>query len=516
MRVYLPVRLHSAPVTVKEAQPQAPVGRLDRYFKISERESTVGREIRGGLATFFTMGYIVVLNPLIIGTVADKDGQFLGDLTEPGASIPLVAAATALVAGLLTLAMGLFGRYPFAMAAGLGLNAVVAFSLAGVMSWEDAMGIVVLEGLVITVLVLTGFRVAVFRAIPASLKSAIAVGIGLFLALIGFVDAGFVRRIPGALGEASVPLQLGGTGSLTGWPTLVFVFGLLLTTVLVARKVKGAILIGILSTTVVAIIVEALAKVGPYNKGPGPDGRPVINPDGWQLNVPAVPDKVVGKPDLGLVGDFSLFGSFERVGITAALLFIFTIMLADFFDTMGTVVGVGAEGKLLDKEGNLPGIRNVLLVDSVGAAAGGAGSVSSNTTYVESAAGVAEGARTGLASVVTGLLFLVAMFFAPLVTIVPFEAATPALVVVGFLMVTQIRHIDMDDYDVAIPAFLTIVLMPFAYSITVGIGAGFISYVAIKAARRRFAEIHPLMWLIAVLFVLYFALEPVKSVLGVS
>ncbi|MEU5882654.1 NCS2 family permease [Spirillospora sp. NPDC047279] len=488
---------------------------LDRYFKISERGSTVPREIRGGLATFFTMAYIVVLNPLILGTVADADKQFLGDLTTPGAAIPLVAAATALVAGVLTLGMGVIGRYPFAMAAGLGLNAVVAYSLASGMSWEDAMGIIVLEGIIIGILVITGFRVAVFRAIPSGLKTAIAVGIGFFIALIGFVDAGFVRRIPGAVGEANVPLQLGATGSLSGWPTLVFVFGLLLTVLLVALRVKGAILIGILATTVVAMVVEAIAEVGPYNKGPGPDGKPQINPDGWQLNVPELPDKIAGTPDLSLVGQFSLFGSFERVGVTAAILFVFTVMLADFFDTMGTVVGVGKEADALDEKGDLPGIRNVLLIDSAGAAAGGAASVSSNTTYIESAAGVAEGARTGLASVVTGGLFLVAMFFAPLVTVVPFEAATPALVVVGFLMMTQIKHIDLNDYDIAIPAFLTIVLMPFAYSITVGIGAGFISYVAIKAARRRFAEIHPLMWLIAALFVLYFALDPLREILGV-
>ncbi|RAY11004.1 NCS2 family permease [Actinomadura craniellae] len=506
----------SSEKTAETVESRPPSGGLDRYFKISERGSTVSREVRGGLATFFTMAYIVVLNPLIIGTVADRDGQFLGDLTQPGASIPLVAAATALVAGLLTIAMGVIGRYPFAMAAGLGLNAVVAFGIASGMSWEDAMGIVVLEGLVIAVLVLTGFRVAVFHAIPMGLKAAIAVGIGLFIALIGFVDAGFVRRIPGAVGEAAVPLQLGATGSLSGWPTLVFVVGLLLTVLLVALRVKGAILIGIVATTVFAILVEWIAKVGPYNAGPGPDGKPVINPDGWQLNVPELPGDVIGSPDLRLIGDFSLFGSFERAGVVAALLFVFTVMLADFFDTMGTVVGVGTEGKMLDEKGNLPGVRNVLLVDSVGAAAGGAGSVSSNTTYIESAAGVAEGARTGLASVVTGVLFLVAMFFAPLVTIVPFEAASPALVVVGFLMMAQIRHIDFGDHDIAIPAFLTIVLMPFTYSITAGIGAGFIGYVVIKAARRRFAEIHPLMWLIAALFVVYFALEPVKELLGVG
>ncbi|WP_233358938.1 NCS2 family permease [Thermomonospora amylolytica] len=503
-------------MNAQEAQVKESRSGLDRYFRITERGSTVGREVRGGLATFFTMAYIVVLNPLIIGTVADADGRFLGDSTQPGGAIPLVAAATALIAGLLTIAMGVIGRYPLAMAAGLGLNAVLAFSVASGMSWEDAMGIVVLEGLVILVLVLTGFRTAVFHAIPPELKTAIAVGIGLFIALIGFVDAGFVRRIPGAVGEVTVPVQLGATGSLSGWPTLVFCVGLLLTALLVARRVRGAILIGIVATTVFAVIVEAIAEVGPFNAGPGPDGKPVINPDGWQLNVPKLPEDVVGAPNLSLLGDFSLFGSFERVGVVAALLFVFTIMLADFFDTMGTVVGVGAEAGLLDERGNLPGVRNVLLVDSVGAAAGGAGSVSSNTTYIESAAGVAEGARTGLASVVTGALFLVAMFFSPLVAIVPFEAATPALVVVGFLMMTQIRNIDFSDYDVAIPAFLTIVLMPFTYSITAGIGAGFIAYVVIKAARRRFAEIHPLMWLIAALFVIYFALDPVKEFLNVA
>jgi len=502
-------------VNAQQAQAAETRSGLDKYFKITERGSTVAREVRGGLATFFTMAYIVVLNPLIIGTVADADGQFLGDSTQPGGAIPLVAAATALIAGLLTIAMGVIGRYPLAMAAGLGLNAVLAFSVASGMSWEDAMGIVVLEGLIILLLVLTGFRTAVFHAIPPELKTAIAVGIGLFIALIGFVDAGFVRRIPGAEGESTVPVQLGATGSLSGWPTLVFCVGLLLTAFLVARRVKGAILIGIVATTVFAMIVEAFAKVGPFNAGPGPDGKPVINPDGWQLNVPTLPDEVVSVPDLSLLGEFSLFGSFERVGVVAALLFVFTIMLADFFDTMGTVVGVGAEAGLLDKQGNLPGVRNVLIVDSIGAAAGGAGSVSSNTTYIESAAGVAEGARTGLASVVTGALFLVAMFFSPLVTIVPFEAATPALVVVGFLMMTQIRNIDFSDYDVAIPSFLTIVLMPFTYSITAGIGAGFIAYVVIKAARRRFAEIHPLMWLIAVLFVIYFALDPIKELLNV-
>lgn len=473
-----------------------PTGRLDGYFSISLRGSTVERELRGGLATFFTMAYIVVLNPIIIGTVPDVDGRVLG--------IPTVAAVTALVAGVMTILMGVVGKYPFAIATGLGLNAFVAFGIASRMSWADAMGLVVLEGLVITVLVLTGFRTAVFHAIPPHLKTAIGVGIGLFIALIGFVDAGFVRRT----GVGPVPVELGVGTQLRGWPTLVFVLGLLLTIVLVVRKVKGAILIGIVATTVLAIIVEAVADIGPAFT---PDA---VNPVGWQLNVPALPDEVVSTPDLSLLGQFSLFGSFAEVGVVTALLIVFTLMLADFFDTMGTVVGVGGEAGLLDENRNLPGIDRVLLVDSVAAVAGGAASTSSNTTYIESAAGVGEGARTGLASVVTGALFLVAMLFTPLVTIVPYEAATPALVVVGFLMFAQIRTIDLSDYAIAIPTFLTVVVMPFTYSITNGIGAGFVSYAVIRLAQGRAREVHPLLWIVTALFVLYFAIGPIQDLLA--
>jgi adenine/guanine/hypoxanthine permease len=477
--------------------------RLDRYFEITARGSTVAREVRGGLATFFTMAYIVVLNPLIIGTVRDGDGQLLGGAPSPEVSIGLVAAVTALVAGVMTILMGVVGRYPFALATGLGLNAFVALSLASQMSWADAMGIVVLEGLVITVLVLTGLRTAVFHAIPAELKTAISVGIGLFIALIGFVDAGFVRSttIP------TPPIGLGIGGNLQGWPTLVFVVGLLATAVLMARRVTGAILLGILGTTVLAVVVERLARAGAASKD---------NPDGWALVVPELPDRLAETPDLALLGDFSLLGSFERVGVVAALLFVFTLLLADFFDTMGTIVGVGAQGGMLDENGQLPGVERVLVVDSLAAAAGGAASTSSNTTYIESAAGVGEGARTGLASVVTGVLFLLAMFLTPLVQVVPFEAATPALVIVGFLMLTQIRDIDFTDYGLAIPAFLTMVVMPFTFSITNGIGAGFISYVTIRVFQGRAREVHPLMWVAAALFVVYFAIAPIEDLLGVA
>jgi len=454
------------------------------------------------------MAYIVVLNPLIIGTQADSTGAFLGGGGKP--NLPLVAAATALVAGVMTLLMGVVANYPLALATGLGLNAFVTFGIAKLpgMTWPDAMGLIVLEGIIITVLVLTGFRKAVFRAIPAELKTAISVGIGLFITIIGLVDSGIVRK-PSA---GPVPVELGVGGFLAGWPMLVFVIGLLSIIVMLVRRVKGAILIGIVGATVLAIVVEAVGKIGSQVDATGK----LVNPTGWGLNVPKLPSQLADTPDFGLLGHFSLLGSFGKIGAVSAILLVFTLLLADFFDTMGTMVAIGAEAGLLDKEGNPPNSQKILIVDSLAAVAGGAGSVSSNTAYIESAAGVGEGARTGLASVVTGLLFLVATFLAPLVSVVPYEAATPALVVVGFLMMQQVRGIDWEDVEIAIPAFLTIVLMPFTYSITAGIGAGFVVYVLLKIVRGKSGMVHPLLWAISALFVVYFALDPIKNVLGVG
>ncbi len=485
--------------TVAGAPPR---NAIDRYFKITERGSTIGTEIRGGLVTFFTMSYIIVLNPLIIGTVQDGSGNFLGGGDAP--NIAMIAATTALVAGVMSILMGVIANFPLALAAGLGLNAVVTYSIASLpdMTWPDAMGIVVLEGIIILVLVLTGFREAVFRAVPMELKTAISVGIGLFIAFIGLVDSGFVR-IPFS---QATPVELGIGGSLGSWPLLVFVVGLFLAVILMARKVKGAILIAIVSATVLAVIVEAIGKIGPQS---------AENAAGWELNVPTIPDSVVATPDFSLVGQFSLFGSVEKIGIVAVVLLVFSVMIADFFDTMGTMVAVGGEAGLLDKGGNPPRTKQILIVDSLAAAAGGAGSVSSNTSYVESASGVGDGARTGLASVTTGVAFLLATFLSPLVDMVPFEAATPALVVVGFLMVMQVSGIDWKNFEVAVPAFLTIILMPFSYSITVGIGAGVISFIVIKLAMGKWRKVHPLMWVAGALFVVYFLLGPIKSWLGV-
>jgi adenine/guanine/hypoxanthine permease len=468
---------------------------LDRFFLISQRGSTVTRELRGGLVTFFTMAYIVVLNPLIIGTQADSTGAFLGG-GDIGRAKLLVAAATALVAGVMTILMGVVANYPLALATGLGLNAFVAFGIAKLpgMTWPDAMGLVVIEGIIITILVLTGFRRAVLRAVPTQLKTAISVGIGLFITFIGLVDAGFVRKPSGP-----VPVELGVGGFLSGWPMLVFVVGLFGIIAMLVLRVKGAILIGIIGATILAIIIEAVFHVGSQTDATGQ----VVNPTGWGLNVPTLPSTIVDVPDFGLLGQFSLLGSFSKIGFVAALLLIFTLMLADFFDTMGTMVAIGAAAGLLDKEGDPPNSQRILTVDSLAAVAGGAASVSSNTSYIESASGVGEGARTGLASVTTGVLFLLATFLA-------------ALVIVGFLMMQQVKGITWDDLEIAIPAFLTIVLMPFTYSITAGIGAGFVTYVFIKLIRRKAGSIHPLMWVVAILFVVYFALEPIKALLHVD
>ncbi|WP_020669986.1 NCS2 family permease [Amycolatopsis nigrescens] len=485
------------------AEPStAEKSRFDRFFKISERGSTTGREVRGGLVTFVTMAYIVVLNPLIIGSFSAEDAGAHKDLF--GGILPAgqVAAVTALVAGVLSILFGLVANYPFALATGLGINSLLAVSIAPQMSWPAAMGLVVVNGLVVLLLVVTGVRTMVFNAVPNQLKAAIAVGIGLFICLIGLVDAGFVRRIPDAA-KTTVPVGLGINGSIASWPTAVFVFGLVVTGILVAKRVKGAILIGVLAGTVVSIVVEAIVQAGP-SKG--------VDPKGWNLGYPALPDQVAGLPDLALLGNFN-FDAWTQVPALTAALLVFTLVLTDFFDTIGTMTGLGKEAGLIGKDGQLPNVGKALFVDGLGAVGGGVASSSSNTVFVESASGIAEGARTGLANVVTGLLFLAAMFFTPLYEVVPVEAAAPALVVVGALMIRQITEIDFGDFSIALPAFLTIVVTPFTYSIANGIGAGFVSYVLIQAATGKARRVHPLMWIVAVAFVVYFVMGPIQAAL---
>ncbi|MBC2639741.1 NCS2 family permease [Rhodococcus sp. NPDC056960] len=474
---------------------------LDNYFKITERGSTVGTEIRGGVVTFVAMAYIVVLNPLILGSFSAEDAVAKTDVLGNILPVNEVAAVTALVAGLMSIVFGIVANYPFAIAAGLGINSLLAVTIAPQVTWPEAMGLVVIDGIIIVVLALTGFRTAVFNAIPAELKSAIAAGIGMFIAFIGLVDAGFVRRIPDAAGT-TVPVGLGINGSISSWPTVTFVFGVLLMGVLVVRKVRGGLLIGIVVTTVLAAIIEAVAGVGP-SLG--------VNPHGWNLSVPTAPDVLVELPDLSLVGDVSIFGAFTRIGVLAASLLVFTLVLANFFDAMGTMTGLGKEAGLTDEDGNLPNVGRALVVEGTGAIVGGGASASSNTVFVESASGIAEGARTGLANVVTGLLFLAAMFLTPLYSVVPIEAAAPALVVVGAMMIGQVRDIDFTRFSIALPAFLTIAVMPFTYSIANGIGVGFVSWVVLNAASGGIKKIHPLMWVVAILFVAYFAVEPITD-----
>lgn len=483
----------AASTTAPTPTGQGGRGVLDRWFELTARGSTLGREIRGGLVTFFAMAYIIALNPAIIGTVPDINGNLITGQPPSDANIAVakaaVAAATALIAGVMTILMGVVGRYPLALAAGLGLNALLAYTLAPMMTWPQAMGLVVLEGALITVLVLTGFRTAVFRAVPAFMRAAISVGIGVFITFVGLVDGGVIRPAQGT------PVTLGINGSLMGWPIAIFLFGLLLGSVLYARNVRGGLLISIAVATVVAVIVQNVHPLGTMTGGATA---------GWKSNPP-----VIGSwsaPDFQLLGNVDIFGAFTQRHLTVlgVVLLIFSLLLADFFDTMGTVVAVGAEGRLLDGNGNPPHLTGILVIDSLAAMAGGLGSSSSNTSYVESISGVAEGARTGIASIITGACFLVAIVASPVVSLIPAEAVSPVLVIVGALMMSNVTEINWSRMEQAIPAFLTIVFMPFAYSITVGIGIGFIMLVVLEIAKGRAREVHPLMWVVSAAFVLYF------------
>ncbi len=474
---------------------------LDRYFHITQRGSTVGTEIRAGVVTFFAMAYIVILNPLILGTTEDVNGDTLG--------IPQVAAATALAAGVMTIAFGLIARYPFGIASGLGLNTLVAVTLvAGEgLTWPEAMGLVVLDGIVIFILAVSGFRTAVFRAIPPSMKAAMGVGIGMFISIIGLVDAGFVRRVPDEAGT-TVPVTLGIDGSIASWPTLTFVLGLIICGFLVIRRIRGGLFLGILATTIIAMIVEALTDSGASFE----DGEP--NPTGWSLAIPVIPDSLGGLPDLSIVGAVDIFGAFTRIGVIAATLLVFTLVLANFFDAMGTMTALGKQAKLSDADGNLPGMKKALVVEGLGAVVGGATSSSSATVFADSSAGVADGARTGLANIVTGVLFLLAMFLTPLYEVVPIEAAAPVLVIVGAMMMAQVTDIDWTKFHIALPAFLTIVVMPFTYSIANGIGVGFIAFSLMTVAAGKARDVHWIMWLISALFIVYFGMDPILEAIG--
>ena len=470
------------------------MNRLDRFFEISARKSTVAAEVRGGVVTFIAMAYIIVLNPIILSGAEDVAGHKLG-FTQ-------VSAMTSLAAGVMTILFGVIARLPFAFAAGLGINSFLATTVVGSLTWPEAMGLVVIDGLIIVLLAVTGLRRMMFDAVPIQLKVAIAAGIGLFILFIGLVDGGLV----GSTGEPSPPvgLGIGGTGSINTVPTLVFVFTLFVTGILVVRRVRGGILIGLVAGTVVAVVIEAIWHLGPAVERPG----------GWNLSVPTLSESPFELPDLSLVGDVSL-GSFGRIGVLAAVMLLFTLVFANFFDAMGSFTGLAREAELADAQGTFPRLRSALIVEGAGAIVGGATSSSSNTVFVESGAGIEEGARTGLANLVTGALFLAAMFVAPLASIVPTEVAAAALVVVGVMMTSQLRHIDISEFSVALPVVLTVATMPFSYSIANGIGVGFIAWVVLRTAAGKVREISPLLWIVAAGFVLYFARGWIESLIGI-
>lgn len=465
---------------------RVPAGRswLDRYFHISRRGSTVAREVRGGVTTFMAMAYILLLNPLIL---SGKDVQ--GDTLGQKALI----TATAFAAALTTLLMGFVGKVPLALAAGLSVSGVLSAQVVPNMTWPQAMGMCVLYGVVIMLLVVTGLREMIMNAIPLALKHGITMGIGLFIALIGFYKSGFVHQGKGT------PLSLGPAGQLIGWPVLLFAGTLLLIFMLQARNVPGAILIGIVSGTVVAAVLNGLG---------------VIDPRQWASGAPELHGGAVSMPDFSLFGHIG-FGGWDKVGGMTVAVIVFTLVLAGFFDAMATIIGVGTEAGLADDKGRMPGLSKALFIDGAGGAIGGLTGGSGQTVFIESATGVGEGARTGLASAVTGLLFAACLFFTPVTAIVPQEVASAALVVIGAMMLMNARHVDWGDRATAIPVFLTVVLMPFTYTITTGVAAGVISYTAIKVAQSRAREIGAFMWGLTVIFLVYFALHPVESWLGV-
>jgi AGZA family xanthine/uracil permease-like MFS transporter len=467
---------------------------LERRFRFAEHGTTIARDTVAGMTTFIVMSYIIFLNPIILTSVKPK----------AGAPLPFegVVTATCVVAAVMTILMGLYTNKAYALAPGLGINAIVAFQLVGQdgLSFPSAMGLIVLEGIVVTALVLTGLREAIMKAIPLELKKAIAIGIGLFIAFIGLYNSGIVVTGQGE------PVTL---GRFTTWPIFVTFVGIVLTLMLRARGFKGDLFVGIIGTTVVATIVNHATNHHAF-------GTSTATFPGWH--------HVAGWGNWSLFGNFD-FHAFGKLGVVSALVWVFALFLSDFFDTMGTLVGVGKPAGYLDDEGHMPDIRRPLLVDSLAAIAGGASSTSSATTYIESGSGVAAGGRTGWVSVVAGALFIPFLFFAPLIGMVPAQATAAALIIVGYLMVSALTEaedeaeieegvgtrggakfagIDFHDIAIGLPAALVIMLMPFSYSITNGIGFGFIAYVLIRATQGRVRDVHPLMWGVSAAFALYF------------
>jgi AGZA family xanthine/uracil permease-like MFS transporter len=456
---------------------------LDRYFKVTEAGSTIGTEVRGGLTTFLVMSYIIVVNAVI--------------LSSAGMSFPAVAAATALMAALFTGGMALWANYPYAGAAGLGINAVVAFGLvkgAG-LTWQAAMGVIALEGAAICVAMALGLRRALLDAVPYQIKLGIGAGIGAFIFAIGAFNGGLAI----GTGNPSDPVALGNLNSGTA---IVTIAGLIITAALYARGVKGTLLLGIVGATIVGVLVNAGTGGATYKDLPG---------------VAVMPANLLDTPNFGTIGQLDVSGVFSKLGIVVAILTVFSLMLSDFFDTAGTVTSVAAEGGWLRPDGRIDRADRVFWVDSLGALFGGIFGTSSNTTYIESGAGVAEGARTGLASLVTAILFLIAIFLAPIAGIVPPQATAAALMLVGWFMFKPLLDLNKTgevDFATGFAILLTVFVMPLTYSITNGIGAGFLAYSFLKVVSGKGKDVTLWMWIASVAFLIYFADSFIRKFLG--
>jgi adenine/guanine/hypoxanthine permease len=475
-------------------------GLLERYFGFAARGTTFARDTMAGTTTFIVMSYIIFVNPAILAGVKPVHG----------AALPFAAVltSTCLVAGVMSILMGLSTNYAYAIAPGMGLNAVVAYGLvaSGKASFPEAMGLVVLEGAAMVVLAVSGMRELIFKAIPLELKKAIAIGIGLFIAFIGLYNSGIIASDP----SSGTPVQL---GSFTTWPIFVAIFGLAFTFVLRAIRFRGDLLVGIVGTTIVATIINKATNYSAF----GSDGSKGAVWPGWH--------HLYAKPDFSLLGNVSLHSfSATQLGVIASLVWVFSLFLSDFFDFSGTAIGVGKQAGYVDQDGNIPKFKKALVVDGLAAAAGGAASASSATTFIESGSGVGAGGRTGWVAITAGLLFFPFMFISPLIGMVPAQATAAALVVVGWLMISTLTEyegeaegepqgksvlaklsgIDFHDLAIGLSAALAIMIMPFTYSITNGIGFGFITYTLICAARREWKRIHPFMWVVSAAFVLYF------------
>jgi AGZA family xanthine/uracil permease-like MFS transporter len=469
-------------------------GWLERYFGFAARGTTFARDTMAGATTFVVMSYIIFVNPIILTGATPKFG--------PSLAFGAVLTSTCLVAGVMSILMGLTTNYAYAIAPGMGLNAVVAYGLvaSGKASFPEAMGLVVLEGVAMVLLAITGLRELIFKAIPLELKKAIAIGIGLFIAFIGLYNSGIIQSLPASAGQ---PVTL---GSFTTWPIFVTIFGIVFTFALRAIRFRGDLIVGIIGTTVVATIINSLSDHHRVFGTTGPAYWP-----GWH--------HLYARPDFSLLGNISLHSfSTTQLGVVASLVWVFSLFLSDFFDFSGTAIGVGKQAGYVDENGNIPRFKKALVVDGLAAMAGGAASASSATTYIESGSGVAAGGRTGWVAIVAGVLFFPFMFISPLIGMVPAQATAAALVVVGWLMIstltemegeaegakTKIAGIDFHDLAIGLSAALAIMVMPFTYSITNGIGFGFITYTVICAARREWKRIHPFMWVVTAAFVLYF------------